>query len=120
MRNSLYDQISSGAISIRLSEQKFKKHVDGTLEFQQYTAQQDCMGRSRPSKLYVSFDEAQEIIHAYAGTGIVSPGAVPAEFVTLDYAVGAFEEQGMYYDTRCLKIIYGKRNAHLFPVKELI
>ena len=40
------------------------------------------------------------------------------EFVSLNRVVGAYEEKGAYVNTRRLQIVYGKQNAHIFPVKE--
>ena len=75
MRNNIRENIESGEISDRLSRQKYSRHIEGTPEFERYVSKQEAKGMSRPSKLYLSYDEAQEVIRQYAGTGDNKRGA---------------------------------------------
>ncbi|MDR2166835.1 MAG: hypothetical protein LBE35_03155 [Clostridiales bacterium] len=119
MKNDIREKIENGEISDRLSRQKYNRHVEGTGEFADYVAKQERLGKSRPSKLYLSFDEAQEILRLHAGTGNAHGGVSNVEFINLDKIVGVYEDKGRYISSRRLQIIYGKRSSHLFPVKEL-
>jgi hypothetical protein len=119
MKNDIREKIENGEISGHLSRQKYNRHVEGTSEFADYVARQERLGKSRPSKLYLSYDEAQEILRSRAGTGITHSGVDNVEFINLDRIVGAYEDKGHYINSRRLQIIYGKRSSHLFPVKEL-
>ena len=75
---------------------------------------------SKPAKIYISFEETQQIINKYAGTGELHEtygSNAPQEYIRAGKIIGAYEEHGVYYDTETCMIKYSKRNAHLIPVK---
>jgi hypothetical protein len=119
--NVIREKINSGEYSTKLSQQKHKRHVEGTKEFIVYTHKRETMGMSRPSKLYLSYEEAQDLILQYAGTGKIKKdakgNALSQEYVQMNKTIGAYEELGEYLDTQTGMIKYGKYNAHLIPIK---
>ena len=78
-------------------------------------------GRGPQSILTVSMEEAQDIIDKYHGTGIIKTdmkgNPKPQELVNCDKVVGKYCSKNEYYETKKAMIIYGKKKAHIVPVK---
>ena len=122
MSSFIRDKIERHEISLKLSPQKYNRHVEGTKEFEEYTARRELKDKSKPSKLYLTEEETQDFIYRYAGTGqvkILNGIMYPDEFITADQIVGEYEEYGVYRPTSRVMIKYGKRNSHMFPVKNI-
>ena len=82
--NNIRERINRSEISTFLSPQKFKRHVEGTAEYIEYDRRQVMNGLPRPSRLLISYDEAQRIIDNHAGSSvqpISSSGAENREFI---------------------------------------
>ena len=73
------------------------------------------------SELFLSTTEAEALIKAKAGTGIVrvsGTGKVqPIEDITCDKIIGRYFESGAWHDTNKASIRYGKKSSHLVPIK---
>jgi hypothetical protein len=112
--------IVSGELSVNLSLQKFNRHKLGTDEYIIYARQKKEKSQSPPSILYIDFNTAQDIVIKYAGTGILTNKCCFSEYIDLPFVVGCYEYQGSLFETNRVEIIYTKKNAHLYPVKEKI
>ena len=119
---SIAQKISSGEYSTKLSEQQLAKHTPGTKQFEQYQASRLKNGNQPQSIVTVNANEAQQLILQYAGKGErkVSLNGEPMhiEFVTTDQIVGKYYSSNQYVDTKRMAIHYGKKSAHIVPVKE--
>ena len=69
-------------------------------------------------KFSVSEDEAQKLIYRYAGKGdarIENDIVKNVEFVTVDHAIGYYNEKGVWHETDRMQIIYSKSGTHVVP-----
>ena len=118
-REVVRNRIQSGEYSLKLSKQKYNKHVEGTTQYEQYASAREIP----QSKLLISYEEAQEMINKYACSGkfrISSTGKVMnTEWVTVDKVIGKYcDNNGRWHDTNRAQIMYSKTSAHIIPVKE--
>lgn len=118
----LKSKIDSGEISTKVSAQQQQKHIEGTSQFARYLADRIAKGKHPQSILTVSIEKAQALIDRYSCTGIVDvtrSGKIrTVEFVTTDLIVGKYFENDSFLETSRVAIHYGKKGAHIVPVKE--
>lgn len=114
-------KITEGEYSLKLSEQEYYKHAQGHAKYEEYLKSRLEKGRGPQSILTVSMEEAQDIIDKYHGTGIIKTdmkgNPKPQELVNCDKVVGKYCSKNEYYETKKAMIIYGKKKAHIVPVK---
>ena len=115
-------RINQGEYSTKLSHQQYLKHVYGTAQYDKYLESRRKIGKSDPSVLTISEDEAQTLIleNAGKGTPLVSNGEVRnKEFAAADFDVGkVMLKSGEWVSTRRFCIYYGRKSSHIVPVKE--
>ena len=120
-RGVVIEKILNHEISMKLSNQEFLKHVEGTKKFEEYADTRNKKGKGFQSRLTVAKDDAQKIIYQYAGTGTLSTthnGVV--EYITLGKSVGDYYSlSGEWIPTKRVMIIYKEKSAHIVPVKEI-
>ena len=119
--STISDMIRSGQYSTKLSIQQFDKHSIGTPKYQEYLKSRLSSGENPQSIITVSKEEAQKIIETKAGTGIIkvdrNGNARPQEQIICDDIIGKYYCDGQYIDTNKAVIHYGKKNAHIVPIK---
>lgn len=112
-------KIELGEYSTQLSEQQYRKHVEGTTQYKQYLSARVAKGGNPQSILTISQQEAQEIIKRKAGTGIVKVdkkgNPKPQEKISCDKIIGKYYGGGEYHDTSKATIHYSKKGAHIVP-----
>jgi hypothetical protein len=115
------EKVRSGEYSLKLSTQQFNKHVEGMREYEVYKNARIEKGNSPQSKLTISQEEAQKIIENKAGTGIIKVRrdgtAMNIEQITCESTIGEYWQKGDWKKTNKAAIHYGKRGAHLVPIK---
>lgn len=119
--STISKKIESGEYSIKLSEQQYNKHVEGTIKYQEYLQTRTEKGGNPQSILTVSAEKVQKIIEEKAGTGIIKVdrkgNPMPQEQITCDQVIGKYYYKGTYIKTKKAVIHYAKRSAHLVPIR---
>lgn len=119
--SSISEKIKLGEYSTRLSAQQYDKHVIGTVKYDEYLKERIAKGGNPQSRITLTKEEVQKIIETKAGTGIIkvdrNGNPRPQEQITCDKTVGQYYCSGEYVDTNKAVIHYGKKNAHLVPIK---
>lgn len=119
--STISKKIESGEYSIKLSEQQYNKHVEGTIKYQEYLQTRTEKGGNPQSILTVSAEKVQKIIEEKAGTGIIKVdrkgNPIPQEQITCDQVIGKYYYKGTYIKTKKAVIHYAKRSAHLVPIR---
>ena len=119
--STISERIEKGEISTKLSYQQYQKHIEGTLQYEQYCKSRLEKGLSPQSKLLISADEAQIIIEKYSGHGIIKVRKdgtpMDIEQITCDAIIGEYMQKGEWIKTTKAAIHYGKKGAHLVPIK---
>lgn len=105
----------------KLGVQQYEKHIEGSLQYNQYLSTRQAKGGNPQSILTISEKEAQEIILSKSGTGIVrvSRNGIPRpqEDITCDKVIGKYYGGGKYHTTNKATIHYGKQSSHIVPIK---
>ena len=119
--STITEKIKNGEYSTKLSFPQYKKHVEGTKEFDDYLTSRLKKGNSPQGRLTISAEEAQEIIESYSGKGIIKVGrkgtVMNIEHITCDKEIGMYCQKGEWIKTNKASIYYGKKGAHLVPIK---
>lgn len=122
IRSSLIsEKINAGEYSINLSTQQYKKHIEGTPQFEAYKTSRLNKGGNPQSILLVDEKKAEEIIRKFAGTGIVrvdkNGNPKPIEDINCGFIVGKYFAKGNYINTTKVSIHYGKKKSHIVPIR---
>ena len=116
-KSIMRDRVKSGKYSLKLPQQKYNEHVQGT---PQYINTTKTRGQE-PSRLLISKDEAQELINLYSGTGYpkISRGGdvLDVEFVSANHVIGQYFDGEKWVDTKRFGIYHGSKGSHIVPVK---
>lgn len=116
-KSIMRDRVKSGKYSLKLPQQKYDEHVQGT---PQYINTTKTRGQE-PSRLLISKADAQELINLYSGTGtpkISRRGNISdVEFVTADHVIGQYFDGEKWVDTKRFGIYHGSKGSHIVPVK---
>lgn len=115
-RKEIRRRISDGEYSLKLKEQKYLQHIQGTAQFER-----TVQDRGRPqSYLTISKDEVQELINRYSGLGdmdFYEDGTpMDVEFFSTGFTVGYYFKDGEYQPTDRLAICHAKKGSHVYPV----
>ncbi len=118
------NKIANGDYSLKLSEQQYLKHVEGTKQYESYLKSRIENGKTPQSVITVDKKTAQNIINRYAGKGTVKTtieGKIQnREFADCDEVIGKYcDKESNWYDTKRIEIHYGKKGSHIVPVKEI-
>lgn len=115
------EKIKAGEYSTKLSHQQYLKHRVNTPQYEEYKKARIAKGGNPQSILTVSEEEAQKIIKDYAGTGIIrtdTKGKETArEWINVNKVIGAYWGNGRYNETTKAIIHYGKKSAHIVPIR---
>ena len=113
-RGVIAGRIVRGEYNLKQKHQKYLQHVKDSPQYKNATK-----SRGNPqSYLSVSEDEAQKLIYRYAGKGnarIENDIVKNVEFVTVDHAIGYYNEKGVWHETDRMQIIYSKSGTHVVP-----
>lgn len=113
--------MESGEYSLKLSQQNYDKHLEGTFDYERYRKSRERQGLSPQGTLTITKEEAQRIITEKSGTGIVKArkdgSAMNIEKVSWEKVVGYYYDKGKKIDTNKVAIHYGKKGAHIVPIK---
>lgn len=114
-------KIENGEYGTKLSSQQYSKHIEGTAQYKSYLESRIAKNGNPQSVLIISEDEAQQIILDKSGTGIVrvdrKGNPKPQEDITCDRIIGKYYGGGSYHETNKATIHYGKKSAHIVPIK---
>lgn len=115
-------RISVGEYSLKLSQQQYLKHVEGTKQFKDYMSSRVLKGQTPQGRLFLSEDEAQSFIDRLSGSGVPKVNrkgeVLQIEFVSDEKAIGQYYKNGQWNDTKRAAIHYGKKASHIVPVEE--
>ena len=107
---------------LEISIQKQRKHIPGTIEYENYKREFEKVGRYGPSILYINEDDCQELVENYHGKGIVRTDIygkiIPEELiVSNDIVIGEAVNNmdGNTAPTTIFKIHYSKGGTHISP-----
>ena len=116
-------KLDAEEITTKLSAQQYNKHVQGTKQYEQYLSERLAKGNTPQSLLLIGRQDAQEILKDRAGTGQIKVTRTgeyrTVEYYSLNRVAGQVFENGRYVDTTRVAAHYGKKGAHLVPVKEV-
>lgn len=117
-RAILKEKIENGELSTKLSRQQYEKHTPGTAAFDKYRDSLLEKGENPQSVLTISREEAQTLIdkHSTTGTPFVQKTKY-VEYCTADHVIGKYYSDGQMVETTRFAIHYGKKGAHIVPVK---
>lgn len=119
--STVTEKIRNGEYSIKLKQQEYLKHVEGTVKYNEYLTSRKAKGGNPQSVLTISEKQVQKIIENKAGTGIIkvdkNGNARPQEQITCDEVIGKYYYQGTYIKTNKAVIHYSKRGAHIVPIR---
>lgn len=106
------------------SIQKYRKHLLGTKQYEDYKKSNLARGRPEQSRIFISKEEATELIKKYAGTGEfrwTRKGKWDrVEYVSHNKIIGDYvDKKGNRVDTKRFCIHYGDNNTHIVPVQEM-
>jgi len=115
-------EIQSGTIPLNILPGQQRKHIVGTLEYDQYVKKLGKIGQHGPSRLSITQDEAQELVNQYHGIGILHRDGrgtwTGEEWITIhpeEIGVAVNNITGAEAPTTTFKIHYGKKGAHIVP-----
>jgi hypothetical protein len=115
-------QIQSGEFPLIVHMGRQNKHVAGTKDYAQYSAQIRKGGRYGPSRITVSGDEVRDLVDAYKGTGIIQRDRHGrwrnSELITAHpnkIGVAVNDLTGAEADTPVFRIHYSKDGVHVSP-----
>ncbi|MFG6378746.1 MAG: hypothetical protein K1W19_10605 [Lachnospiraceae bacterium] len=119
---ALREKIQSEDTKKELELGQYRKHVQGSHEYEQYQAKYKKQNQYGPSYLTISQDEAQALIYKYAGTGILSKRKdgtwLNEEIITVHsetIGIAVNNLTGKSVETTVFKIKYGKNGTHIIP-----
>lgn len=119
--SSIWEKVDSGEYSLRLTQNSYDKHIEGTNDYERYKNSRVAKGLSPQSVLTITKEEAQEIIYNQSGTGIIKPKrdgtATNIERITCDRIIGYYYDKGEKYVTNKAAIHHGSKGSHLVPIK---
>lgn len=116
-RAEMLGRIRRGEYSLKLSEQKYFEHVQGTPQYENTAKTRGI----EPSRLTVSYEQAQALIELYSGTGIPKEGTkkkvTNVEFISSRYVIGEWFDGEKWIPTHRFSIHHGKNGSHIVPEK---
>ncbi len=119
--STISKKVESGEYSLKLSQQNYDKHVEGTFDYERYRRSREKKGLAPQSCLTITKEEAQNIIVKQSGTGLIKPKrdgtATDIERITCDKAIGYYYNKGKKIPTNKVAIHHGRRGSHLVPIK---
>ncbi|MDQ0269949.1 minor capsid protein [Cytobacillus purgationiresistens] len=124
-RQSLISQIQSdikgGEYKLQHSRNHFDKHNPAHKRYLDYVERNAAKGKQKPSHLIVSYEEADELVEKYAGTGEIkltkSGKWNNKELIISQETIGVHVDQGTGKETptNAFFIHYGKSGTHIIP-----
>ncbi len=119
--STISKKIEKGEYSLKLSQQNYDKHIEGTFDYERYRKSREEKGLGSQSILTITKEEAQNIINTQSGTGIIKvrKDGTPTdlEWITCDKVIGKYYNKGQFHDTNKAIIYHGKKGSHLVPQK---
>lgn len=120
--NPLDNPFKDPNTKLEISIQKQRKHIPGTIEYENYKREFEKVGQYGPSFLYINEDECRELVKNYHGKGFVSTDLygkiIPEELiVSNDIVIGEAVNNinGNTAPTTNFKIHYSKGGTHISP-----
>lgn len=118
----LREKIQSKDTKKELEPGQYRKHVQGSHEYEQYQTKYKRQKQYGPSYLTINQEEAQKLINKYAGTGILSRRKdgtwLNEEIITTHsetVGIAVNNMNGKSVETTVFKIKYGKNGTHIIP-----
>ena len=119
--SKITQMIREGKIRLKLSKQAYNNHVLGTKDYDRKMNSRRAKGYNPQSILTISYEETQEIIKKYSGTGIIKTNKngriITVEKITCDRVIGKYCSKGVWYDTNKAQIHYNREGSHLVPIR---
>ena len=122
-RDEIKRKISASEYGLKLSQQEFSKHVEGSVKYKEYLQTRLEQGKTPQSVLDISYEEAQNIINTLSGTGMprnLESADYRVEYVQCDKVIGRCFNMGTgkWIETKRGVIHHAKRGSHIVPVEE--
>ena len=124
-RQALEEQIRAdirnGVYKLEHSRNHYDKHNPSHKRYLDYVERNKAKGKQKPSYLTISYEEANELVRKYAGTGVLqfsSKGEwINKELIKGDKYIGVYVDQttGEEVKTKDFKIHYSKTGTHIVP-----
>ena len=116
-------KIQRGDIPSNIETGQQRKHIPGTLEYQQYVEKLSKKNEFGPSRITITDEELDAIAQKFKGTGIlkgkyVNGSWIGTETITInEKAIGTVVNNvtGAESETSVFKIHYGTRGIHIVP-----
>ncbi|KYN77168.1 hypothetical protein A0J52_09920 [Clostridium sporogenes] len=124
--DDIINNIKSGKYNLTLNKQAYEKHIEGHKRYEDYVSRLKSKGSPHlPSSLTISYEEAQELIKNFSGTGqiIINRGQVKEIIKDNNKVIGIFRDipNGIEEETTNFIIHYSKsskKGAHIVPLEE--
>jgi hypothetical protein len=116
-------KIMDGTYSTKIVLGRQRKHILGTVEFQQ---NKDKMQKLSPgSEPSILNADAASLVNKYKGTGILEMtkgSQYPVELIDMPYIIGKTWVQRMqkYVETKRFRIVYSSDGVHIIPVSDYL
>lgn len=116
-------KIQRGEFPSNIETGQQRKHIPGTLEYQQYVEKLSKKNEFGPSRITITDEELDAIAQKFKGTGIlkgkyVNGSWIGTETITInEKAIGTVVNNvtGAESETSVFKIHYGTRGIHIVP-----
>ncbi|MFJ7971309.1 minor capsid protein [Psychrobacillus sp. NPDC096389] len=117
------DDIRKGQYKLDHSKNHFDKHIPKHKRYDDYVERNKAKGKQKPSYLTVSFEEANNLVKKYAGTGIPVINKSKMEWKQKEDIFNHSQPIGVYIDqttgkeliTSAFRIHYSKTGTHIVP-----
>ncbi|ADU94518.1 head morphogenesis protein SPP1 gp7 [Geobacillus sp. Y412MC52] len=113
--------IRNGVYKLEHSRNHYDKHNPSHKRYLDYVERNAAKGLHPPSYLTISYEEANELVKKYAGTGILQFSGkgkwINKELIKGDKYIGVYVDQttGEEVKTKDFKIHYSKTGTHIVP-----
>lgn len=117
----IQEDIKSGKYNLKYNKQHYEKHDPNHKRYEDYVERNLAKGKPKPSYLTITYDEAQELVEKYAGTGKIllnkDNSFKNREVIVTDKIIGVHVNQttGKETPTKAFKIHYSKKGVHIVP-----
>lgn len=121
LKAQIKDDIRNGQYKLDHSRNHYDKHNPNHKRFDDYVERNKAKGKQKPSYLTISFEEANDLVKKYAGTGIIRLKKNGTwnnkEIIDSASIIGIHVNQstGVETPTKAFNIHYGKTGTHIVP-----
>lgn len=121
LKDQIRDDIKNGQYKLEHSKNHYDKHNPIHKRYDDYVERNKAKGKQNPSYLAISFDEANDLVKKYSGTGNIKLKRNGSwdnkELINSTSVIGIHVNQstGVETPTKAFNIHYGKTGTHIVP-----